>query len=205
MSRDVGRREFWSAWGCAVGFIGGALLALPLGLWWASSPAGFAWDDGRLWLPCLAGAALGMEVGRAVVHSLTAIRSDWRPIAWSGLKWAAGGYLLGLIAGVPFWWLTGGFLAPAFMLIYLTVKFAGAGLTHGLTAAPLVEKKLQDDLRQHLSSLEAERAALEADVERRFGPLDDARRAAIQGWDADRLAAARRKLDDARTLEELDA
>jgi hypothetical protein len=145
-----------------------------------------------------------LEIGRAVAHCLTAIHSDWRPIAFSGLKWALYGYLLGLIVAVPFWWLTGVLHTPAFILIYLTVKFAGAGLMQGTTAASVAEKKVQDELRQRLAGLEAERVALEADVERRFGPLDDARRARIRTWDTDHVAAARRRLEEASSVEELD-
>ncbi len=60
--------------------------------------------------------------------------------------------------------------------------------------------RAEDQLRE---SLDGSRRELEAAIEGKFGPLDEGRRAAIRGWDGDRLAEARRRLDDARDVDDL--
>ena len=117
---------------------------------------------------------------------------------------AAGGYLLGSIVAVGLWWLSGGFILPACFLLYATVISGLMGMSDGLDDASQDEKKFHKEICQRLWNLEVERAALEAAVERKFGPLDDTRRDAIQTWDAGRVAAARRKLEDASSVEDLD-
>jgi hypothetical protein len=146
-----------------------------------------------------------MGVGVALARLLTARQEDRRPIAWCALEAGAIGYLIGLIGAVGLWWLTGGFLLPACFLLFVTVVSAVTGMDEGMKEASQAEKKFHKEVCQRLWNLEVERAALEAAVERKFGPLDDARRAAIQTWDGGRLTAARRKLEEACSVEELDA
>src|SRR5688572_18872404 len=116
MSRNVGRRPLWAVVGCAVGFLGGALLALPPGLWLYAYRG-----TNRVWMLCWLGGALGMGVGVTLAQFLTARRTDWRLIGWSGLEGAAIGYLPGLIGAVGVWWWIGGLFLPGCFLLFATV------------------------------------------------------------------------------------
>jgi hypothetical protein len=206
MSRDVGGRPWRAVLGGALGFLGGALLALPPGLWlYTNPPAGVQVGPGRVWMLCCFGGALGVSVGVSLSRFLTARREDRWPIARLVLEEAAIGYGLGLIVAVGLWWWSGWVILPICFLLLVTVACAVQGLTDGMKEASQSEKQFHKEVCQRLWNLEVERAALEAAVERKFGPLDDARRAAIQTWDEGRLTQARRKLEEARSVEELDA
>ena len=202
MSQAVGRRMLWLALGRVVGLVCGAVLTLPLGWWLASLiPGGRPYP---VWLTCLVGGAVGAILGEITAQSLTAHRSEWRAIVTSGLQWAACGYLIGFAIAAPLWWLSGGLFPAAALLIYFTWVSAQTGLLRAMDRATQDEKKFQKEVCQRAWDLQVQQAALEAEIERRFGPLDEARRARIRTWDTGRVTAARQKLEETSRVEELD-
>jgi hypothetical protein len=187
----LGSRDFHLNLGSVVGAIVGTFLMLPCGLW-PNAPV-----DLPLALPV--GATFGSVAGLAMAAYQTTL-SD-------GRRWIARGPVFGALAGcavgaicyarepnpTPNPW-------PTMFPLLFALMGAFLGLIAGVLAAERIEIGEHEACRRKLASQQAE---LEADIVERFGPLDEARRAMIQTWDADRLAEARRKLDDARSVEEL--
>jgi hypothetical protein len=208
----------WMFHGMLRGLLFGLLLGLPVGVWFASpwtSMAGTVapgWNFIRGFNPCMMVVLAGSGIGTAVAHASRTF-PDTRGLL---VRYAIVSAAIGALIAVTVVFTTFYFLPPSGPLTQ-EIEFAvvlalpcvlgaiGFGLRLGVLAAQWDEQKRQQELRHRLAALDAARAEYEAALERRFGPLDDARRTAIQAWDADRLTEARRKLHDARSVEELDA
>jgi hypothetical protein len=64
--------------------------------------------------------------------------------------------------------------------------------------------KLEAEEYERLKArLDEQRRALEDAVAEKFGPLDDVLRERIRAWDEGQIAEAKRRLDDARTPDDL--
>jgi hypothetical protein len=204
--------------GFLLGLLFGLLLGLPIGLWFASpwtalaGPIAPGWKFTRAIGPCMLVVLAGLWIGTAIAHaSRTFPATRGLILRYAIASGAIGAWIGAAVVCTTFYFLPpsgpltqeiefGAALAVPSVLVAL-----GIGLRLGIRAAQRDEERRQAELRHRLAALDAERAEYEATVERRFGPLDDAQRAAIQAWDAGRLTEARRKLEDARSVEELDA
>jgi hypothetical protein len=204
------------------GVVGGAvlglLLALPFALLVASVPPGVDPLDPRVEenrskavVLTFLGAITGGVLGLGLVHLLTTLPAGrWRLVSRGLVGAGCGGLLGGTAGGLVYNDMIqkGGPLGlreqvlPFGLVIFWTLVGTVIGVVVGTVRAAQSERRQRAAM---LRQVDAQRVELETALEQKFGPLDEARHAAIQAWDADRLTEARRKLEEARSVEELDA
>jgi MFS family permease len=207
---DLGGRKQKLRLGWGVGNVLGLVIGLVIGLVLAAWTRPGHPIDGMLGASLGLGGFFGGFAGLGLAHLLTAVpagrRRMGRDAAYGALVGGTFGCVVAALCCLDFWYRVIPLHEKVMQLIAFPAVFTPVGMFLGLLAgSAAVDERATKERDALLRQLDAERAAVEAAIAKRFGPLDEVRRARIQAWDADRLTEARRKLEEARSVEELDA
>jgi hypothetical protein len=91
------------------------------------------------------------------------------------------------------------------LAVFTIASWVGVGTFFGLAIGEKAAMKLEAEEHERLKAqLDEQRRALEDAIAKKFGPLDDVLRERIRAWDEGHLAEAKRRLDDAKTPDDLE-